>query len=421
MPSKIGWTIRTIEILIIVVFLLFGGVFLFGAFRLESQSLPPESSTIVFRPLYNGSSYMGAIAASLSPNSSFVVGANITAQIEIDLPEASSEVYQIRVMFLDAIVIRDIPPYAWQQDWTYLLHHVEINGTEQIQTLSNLTLVYAQEGIYALNMTITQASTNTTLDFHFDNLVQIKPLSYIEEKFRSNVTFALTYGIFGLSFIMVATAIVQLIEFFEKTLGKPQSRKSYIDTTAEDKPKGSKMSKDAKTDKKPRVQKRAKAFLEKNIRTIVFSPTYVAILCIVVLFVSSLVYTPYLAVLKYNVASDIAKLIVETDGVLIAFSGVIAGVVLGKFVEETEMAKVRIFSGYEKKRDKIIIFLAYVTMAFVTSIFFSLGALIVQNWVLTIVISIVFMFTGIIELFSMLVYLVEYDPERTTSLTQEHL
>jgi hypothetical protein len=244
MPSKVGWAIRAIEVFMIVLFLLLGGVCLFTAFQLESQSLPSESPATFFQSLYNGSSNMGAIEASLSPNSSFVVGANITAQIKIDLSEASSEAYQIKVIFLDAIVIRDSPPYTWQQDWTYSLHDVQINGTEQIQTLGNVTLVYAQEGIYGLNMTITQASTNTTLNFHFDNLVQIKPLSYIEEKFRSNVTFALTYGIFGLSFIMVATAIAQLIEFFEKILGKPQSQKSFVNTTAEDKLRDSKMSED---------------------------------------------------------------------------------------------------------------------------------------------------------------------------------
>jgi hypothetical protein len=187
---------------------------------------------------------MGVIEASLSPNPSFVVGANITAQITIGLVGASNEAYLIEVMFPDALVIRDIPPYTWQQDWTYLLHDIQINGTEQIQTLSNVTLVYAQEGIYGLNMTITQPSTNTKLNFHFDNAVQIKPLSYLDEEFRSNVTFALSYGILGLTFIMIAPVIVQLADFVEKILEKPQSQKSYVDTTTEDKPKGSKLSKE---------------------------------------------------------------------------------------------------------------------------------------------------------------------------------
>ncbi|MCJ7430051.1 hypothetical protein MUO83_02390 [Candidatus Bathyarchaeota archaeon] len=192
--------------------------------------------------LYNGNSYMGVIGASLSPNPSFVVGANITAQVKIGLLEASNDIYIIEIMFPDAIVVRDIPPYTWQQDWTYLLHDTQFNETEQIQTLSNVTLVYAQEGIYDLNMTITQASTNTKLNFHFDNLVQVKPLSYLDEQFRSNVTFALSYGILGLTFIMVAPVIVQLIDFVEKILEKPQSQKSCIDTTIEDKPQDSKMS-----------------------------------------------------------------------------------------------------------------------------------------------------------------------------------
>lgn len=234
MPSKIGLVIR---ILIIAVFLLVGGVSLLTAYQLESRSLPSEFPTVFFQSLYNGNSYMGVIEASLSPTPAFVVGANITAQVKIGLGGASNETYFIEVMFLNAIVVRDIPPYTWQLDWTYLLHDTQIIGTERIRTLSNVTLVYAQEGIYGLNMTITQASTNTRLNFHFDNVVQIKPLSYLDEKFRSNVTFALSYGILGLTFIMVAPVIVQLIDFVEKILEKPQSQKSYIDTTTEDKPR----------------------------------------------------------------------------------------------------------------------------------------------------------------------------------------
>lgn len=241
MPSKIGLVIR---ILIIAVFLCVGGVNLLKASELVSRSLPSEFPKMLFQSLYNGNSYMGVIEASLSPNPSFVVGANITAQITIGLVGASNEAYLIEVMFPDALVIRDIPPYTWQQDWTYLLHDIQINGTEQIQTLSNVTLVYAQEGIYGLNMTITQPSTNTKLNFHFDNAVQIKPLSYLDEEFRSNVTFALSYGILGLTFIMIAPVIVQLADFVEKILEKPQSQKSYVDTTTEDKPKGSKLSKE---------------------------------------------------------------------------------------------------------------------------------------------------------------------------------
>jgi len=212
-----------IKTTIIVIFLILGFQYFFEASGLQS-SLSSDLPTMFFQTLYNGNSMMGIVWAYLSPNPSFVVGENITARIQIGLPNASNETYLIEVMFLDAFVIRDIPPYTWQQDWSYLVNNIVINGTEQDQTLSNVTLFYAQEGTYGLNMTITRASTDTKMNFHFDNLVQIKPLSYLQDQFKSNATFALNYEILGLTLIMVGPVMVQLANFVEKIFEKPKDR-----------------------------------------------------------------------------------------------------------------------------------------------------------------------------------------------------
>lgn len=164
--------------------------------------------------------------------------------------------------------------------------------------------------------------------------------------------------------------------------------------------------------KKTCIQERVKANVKRKIRMIVFNPLYIGVFCIIVFFPCTLLYIKYLQALDYSQISGIVRLIVETDGVLIAFSGVIVGLFLRKFLEESEMAKVRLSSVHEKKRATIINFVACILMALIASIFFSLGAIITQSWDFTIQISIIFMFTGIIELFSMLVYAIGFDPEK---------
>lgn len=201
---------------VLIVFLLAGLRYVFTANDLSSSSLAPDPPVTFLKTLYNNNSLMGIISATLTSTESFVVGANISAQVKIGLPQTPNTTYLIELMFPDAITYRDIPPYTWQQDWTYLLHEIQVLGTEQIQTLSNITLVYAHEGLYGLNMTIHQAETHSELHFYFYDLVQIKPMSYLQEKLRSNLSFAMNYEILGLTVIMIGPIMVQLIGFIEK-------------------------------------------------------------------------------------------------------------------------------------------------------------------------------------------------------------
>jgi hypothetical protein len=189
---------------------------------LSSSSLAPDLPVTFLKTLYNNDSYVGVVSATLTTDQSFVVGANVSAEVKIGLSNAGNTSYLIEVMFPDAMSIRTIPPYTWQQDWNYLLSDIQIVESEQIQTLSNVTLVYAHEGLYGLNVSIHQ------LDLHlnFYDLVQIKPMSYLQEKLRSNLSFAMNFEILGLTIIMVAPIIVQLAGFVEKAFqGKaPKNR-----------------------------------------------------------------------------------------------------------------------------------------------------------------------------------------------------
>jgi len=239
---------------VLIVFLSAGFRYVFIGNNLSSNSLDPDPPVLFLKTLYDNGSYMGVVSATLTSNESFVVGANISAQIKIGLPQTPNTTYLIELMFPDAITYRDIPPYTWQQDWTYLLHGIQVLGTEQIQTLSNITLVYAHEGLYGLNMTIHQPETNSEFHFHFYDLVQIKSMSYLQEKLRANLSFAMNFEILGLTIIMVAPIIVQLIRFIEQSFkGKTPEKRQEKEPNQQEKTdldKGSSSANDQKSRKK---------------------------------------------------------------------------------------------------------------------------------------------------------------------------
>jgi hypothetical protein len=122
-----------IKILLLGLFLSIGVHYIYIGSQLTSSSLPSEPPTTFLKTPYNNDSEIGEISATLTPTVSFVVGANISAQVKIGLTQAPNTTYMIDVMFPDAITYRDIPPYAWQQDWPYRLWETQILETEQIQ------------------------------------------------------------------------------------------------------------------------------------------------------------------------------------------------------------------------------------------------------------------------------------------------
>jgi hypothetical protein len=207
-----------IKACVLVGFLFAGLRYVFIGNDLSSSSLAPDAPILFLKTLYNNGSYMGVVSATLTSNESFVVGANVSVEVTVGLPNAANTSYLIEVVFPDAISVRTIPPYTWQQDWNYLLPDIQIVESEQIQTLSNVTLVYAHEGLYGVNVTIHQPETHFEKHFYFYDLVQIKPVSYLQEKLRSNLSFAMNYEILGLTVIMIAPIVVQLIGLIEKGL-----------------------------------------------------------------------------------------------------------------------------------------------------------------------------------------------------------
>lgn len=196
----------------LIVFLAAGMNYLLMGHDLSSSSLAPDLPVTFLKTLHSNDSNVGVVSVTLSTDQSFVVGANVSAEVKIGLFNAGNTTYLIEVMFPDAMSIRTIPPYTWQQDWNYLLSDIQVVESEQIQTLRNVTLADAHEGFYGLNVTIHQLDQH----FYFIDLVQIKPMSYLQEKLWSNLSFAMNFEILGLTIIMVAPIVVQLAGFVEE-------------------------------------------------------------------------------------------------------------------------------------------------------------------------------------------------------------
>jgi len=162
----------------------------------------------------------------------------------------------------------------------------------------------------------------------------------------------------------------------------------------------------SQTEQKPCIQKRIKIWILR----IFFHPVLLFVFCSVIFFlVSFSIYIKYLEVLDYSKTNDIVKLIVETDGIILAFSGVIASIILKKFMEEPEKAKAQLANEYKKKRSRIISFIGTIVLILISSIFFGLGALITQGFVYNVLFSIILLFVGIVEVFAMLIYSIELE------------
>jgi len=163
---------------------------------------------------------------------------------------------------------------------------------------------------------------------------------------------------------------------------------------------------------KPCIQKRIKLWLAK----ILFNPLYLSIFCFALFSLSVPLYTEYLEALDYNHAKDLVELIVRTDGFIIAFTAVIATLIVKHILEEEkEMEKTSAINvavgeksislqlDYKKKRRDIINFIAFILLILTFSIILSLSVIITQRFFFVIW-SMLSLSIGIIELITMIYY-----------------
>ncbi len=125
----------------------------------------------------------------------------------------------------------------------------------------------------------------------------------------------------------------------------------------------------------------------------------------------------YLGNLSYERAKDIVDIIVTTNVGLIAFTGVISTLLLKIILREEKAEKKRhatyanpdpkpVFY-FETKKRRIVSFIIMIPLLQISSIFFSIGGILTETYILNLFISLICMFSGLIEFAAMLIYSLE--------------
>lgn len=120
-------------------------------------------------------------------------------------------------------------------------------------------------------------------------------------------------------------------------------------------------------------------------------------------------YPAHFENIDYAQVSQIVQLIVETDVSMIAFTGIIANVILTHFIRKEELSDMVVIYGSKKKekkgqnysyiRDKLINFITFTIFLFFCSIFISFYTITVKSFVgIYLIFSLTFLLTGFIEL-----------------------
>jgi len=119
-------------------------------------------------------------------------------------------------------------------------------------------------------------------------------------------------------------------------------------------------------------------------------------------------YPAHFENIDYAQVSQIVQLIVETDVSMIAFTGIIANVILTHFIRKEELSDMAVICGSKKKekkvkiihiRDKLINFITFTIFLFFCSILISFYAITVKSFVgIYLIFSLTFLLTGFVEL-----------------------
>jgi hypothetical protein len=208
-----------IEILVLIIALGIGFNFLFQGHSIAQMEIR-DFTDYFYETFDPAHTRPGMVKIELTPSRAFIIGDNITAKIEIrmfNVYRDENKAYAIEMIFPDAFVYRDIPPYTQQQDFSFLLTESQPYDTDAIFQ-KNISLLYIREGIYGLNITTHRLDLGESgkKSYYFPSFVTIKTLTYLEEKLRSNLTLGLNVSVYGLAFIAVGPIVVQTLELVRK-------------------------------------------------------------------------------------------------------------------------------------------------------------------------------------------------------------
>jgi hypothetical protein len=223
---KIGDVVK----LILILFLVISGVWITFSGYCSTLTAPMPETQPSFQIELKSEKYgikWGDLKITMRPRNAFVVAEHISTNLEIDLILQSEENATAIIVFPESI----LQLQEWESEnishyeWFTILHG---NSTDHVLH-QNLTLWYAHEGIFGVNVTIIRIGFQNSSydDFCFPDIIHIKPYSYLDERRSAQLTNALNQEILGLTIIAVSPVIVQIADMIGqilKTHGKVQDK-----------------------------------------------------------------------------------------------------------------------------------------------------------------------------------------------------
>lgn len=224
--SKIGDVVK----LILILFLVISGVWVTFSGYCSTLTTPMPETQPPFQIELKSEKYeikWGDLKITMRPRNAFVVAEHISTNLEIDLILQSEENATAIIVFPESI----LQLQEWESEnisryeWFTILHG---NSTDHILR-QNLTLWYAHEGVFGVNVTIIRIGFQNSRydDFCFPDIIHIKPYSYLDERRSAQLTNALNQEILGLTIIAVSPVIVQIADMIGQILrthGKVQDK-----------------------------------------------------------------------------------------------------------------------------------------------------------------------------------------------------
>lgn len=164
------------------------------------------------------------------------------------------------------------------------------------------------------------------------------------------------------------------------------------------------------TNEQKEVDQNQETTKESFMTKIVARPPLFWFICVLMFLLTGLLYEKYYLSLEITKLDRIVELLVQTDGVILGFSGVIIGLVLKEVMKKDVTSTTDCSESYNKIKLTIILHVFFTIFSLTISMFCGLSAIITQNYAILLILSFSLFFTGIIELFATLVYSIEYAP-----------
>lgn len=209
-----------IKLFVILIVVSIGIYFIWNGISRLQEGPTPEASILFMDAM----PYVGTIKINFTPTEAFVVGDEITADVDVYVLSQSRSAHEenqtsVSVMFIDCFS-RDYWSFWKDQLFFNELFLLEYNTTETTSLVytGKILISYTREGIFGINVTVNSpysrdlkektGSIYGTIYWSFPDAVSIKSYSYREAGKNTHAMNA--YIILGLGFAIIGVSLAVL-------------------------------------------------------------------------------------------------------------------------------------------------------------------------------------------------------------------